>query len=251
MALSNTAIDAAGDQLRALARASDLSNPENLRSSPIPEPEWLALVDRAQRSFEVVNAFVDEHLEPMGIVFNSLAFFAAGTPKGVSSYRPKRLERIWEKLMRQPKMRLSQMEDVGGCRSVVPGLREVGMLAGLLMAQMEVNGFEVVEDTDYYQNPKASGYRARHIVVKVAGRRVEVQLRSERQEEWAQRVEDAGGQTGYNVKDGDAPEELLRYFERAAFRLALEERGREPDNRFQVEFAALREQVRPYFSRNR
>jgi hypothetical protein len=40
---------------------------------------------------------------------------------------------------------------------------------------------------------------------------------------------------------------LLRYFERVALAIALQERGEEPDIEFNEEFRGLRETVRPFF----
>jgi ppGpp synthetase/RelA/SpoT-type nucleotidyltranferase len=82
----------------------------------------------------------------------------------------------------------------------------------------------------------------------MGGRTVEVQLRTARQNRWADQVELAGDRLGYRLKDGEGPEELVRYFERAAYKLAIEEQGGELDEAFQDVFEDLRQQVRHYFA---
>lgn len=100
---------------------------------------------------------------------------------------------------------------------------------------------------DYVKRPQDTGYRAVHVVVVEAGRKVEIQLRTPAQNRWADGVEAAADRLKLPLKNGRGPSELLRYFERAAFKLALEERGEKPDEAFERDFATLREQVRPYF----
>jgi ppGpp synthetase/RelA/SpoT-type nucleotidyltranferase len=200
-----------------------------------------------QRSLQIVVEFRTAHQNPMLKLFDFLKFHAAGTPRGRVSHRLKRMDRLVEKLGRHP-MRLSQMEDVGGCRAVVPGLRELRLLSGLMLAVAETNDtIDLRSDDDYVTNPKPTGYRGRHLVFRVDGRSIEAQIRTSHQDRWAQAVEDALGRTGFNVKDAEGPEELLLYFERAAYRLDLEERGMDPEPAVEIEFARLRESVRQYF----
>jgi hypothetical protein len=62
-------------------------------------------------------------------------------------------------------------------------------------------------------------------------------------------VERTALRTRFDLKDGDGPEELLRYFAMAAHGIALEEGSETPDEGFTEEFIELREQVRRYFMR--
>jgi len=140
-------------------------------------------------------------------------------------------------------MRLSQMEDIGGCRAVLfGGAREV---AGVVKRIRR--NWSVIDTLDYVRGPKSTGYRALHIIVERDGRMIEIQLRSPKQHEWAEAVERAAGRSGYALKDGDGPPELVEYFRQAAYALALEELGEPVDEGFDRRFENLREQVRPYF----
>ena len=86
------------------------------------------------------------------------------------------------------------------------------------------------------------------MIVYVGGRMVEVQLRTADQNRWADEVELAGDRLGFRLKDGEGPTELVRYFERAAYKLASDEEGNELDAAFERDFEDLRRQVRAYFS---
>lgn len=101
------------------------------------------------------------------------------------------------------------------------------------------------------EEPAPSGYRAIHVVVLRDGHLVEIQLRTPRQHEWAEAVERTGLHTRHDLKEGQGPENLLRYFSMAAHGIALEESGQTPDEGFLDEFRELRETVRHYFARER
>jgi putative GTP pyrophosphokinase len=170
---------------------------------------------------------------------------SAGQPR--VGQRLKREMQIVHKLTRHRTMNLSQMQDIGGCRAVMPGgLDEVYALEARIRKNWEsaFRGYK-----DYIKKPTQWGYRAIHIVVLKDERLIEIQLRTSAQHEWAIAVERWGHRLGYDLKFGRGPADLLRYFEQAAYGMALEERGEGPDEAFERDFAELREQVRPYFLR--
>ena len=86
---------------------------------------------------------------------------------------------IIDKLQRES-IRLSQMQDIAGCRIVVPDLlsqdEAVGHLTGL---------FEKTAIVDRREQP-SHGYRAVHAIVEDSGKLVEVQVRTSLQHRWAQ-----------------------------------------------------------------
>jgi len=168
--------------------------------------------------------------------------FGHGAPR--PGQRFKRMDRILPKLLRFPKMRLSQMEDIGGCRAVFETGDDVNAVARRIRRR-----WPHARISDHIENPKPDGYRSLHIVEKRDGRLIEVQLRTRRQHAWAEAIESAGPRTGYNLKDGEGPADLRRYFMLAAERLAREDAGLPPDSAIEEEFATLREQVLRYFSR--
>jgi putative GTP pyrophosphokinase len=78
-----------------------------------------------------------------------------GGVRGRLTSRPKRYGRIIEKLGRLHRMRLSQMEDIGGCRVVLDTLEEVHRLRDHLLA-----AWPDAQTDDYIAFPKHTGYRA-------------------------------------------------------------------------------------------
>lgn len=124
----------------------------------------------------------------------------------VIAQRMKRLPRIIQKLTRFPNMRLTQMQDVGGCRAVLPSQTVVQqVLAGI------GKNWEVITVDDYVTNTPPTGYRAVHVIVRKDGVPIEVQLRTFGQQDWADEVERIDGLVPYALKDGEGPDEVLEY----------------------------------------
>lgn len=105
---------------------------------------------------------------------------------------------------------LARLEDIGGTRAVVPSLREQEAL-GLHLVKKWGKDLQR-EPRDYVNNPKPSGYRAMHYVVEKHGRRIEIQIRTRRQQQWANAVEQADSRLNLTLKDGRGPQEMLDYF---------------------------------------
>ena len=87
---------------------------------------------------------------------------------------------ILQKLRREKSMQLSRMQDIAGCRLVVAGVPEQDRLVADL-----VHAFEKATVVDRRQSP-SHGYRAVHVIAKVMGRAIEIQVRTELQNLWAQ-----------------------------------------------------------------
>lgn len=209
-----------------------------------PTPDAL---DALARALSTIVAYRAMHAYPLRRVSMGVRVMTE-TELGADAPRPgqrfKRLDRMLEKIMRFPTMRLSQMEDIGGCRVVLESLDDMYAVAGRLRRRWPHSRL-----VDHVVEPKADGYRGVHVVEKRDGRLIEVQLRTARQNDWAQAVEDALSLTGFNVKDGHGPEILRRYFVLASARLALKDEGSSANSDLEQEFAGLREQVRPLYRR--
>ncbi len=169
---------------------------------------------------------------------------AAGAKLPVGQ-RLKRTPQIVYKLERHPKMALARMQDIGGCRAILPGGEpEVRRVLRRIRKNWTVKHVK-----DYIAEPAESGYRGIHAVVLRDDRLIEIQLRTPRQHEWAEAIERTGFRTGHRLKDGGGPTDLLEYFTIAAHGIALEERNEVPDPAFMGRFEEARERVRPYFER--
>jgi len=169
--LSRTQIDRLGDRLR---------------SAP-PSEDDLVLLDEFRRSFgpayEIVVGRVQElKLAPTGRP-------AKSTPS------------VIEKLKRET-IRLTQMQDIAGCRVVVPDIVEQDRIADSLVAV-----FPGTPVTDRRSNP-SYGYRAVHLVVQISGIPVEVQVRTLLQHAWAELSEKIADVVDSSIKYGQGPDQI-------------------------------------------
>ncbi|HEY3828981.1 MAG TPA: hypothetical protein VGL57_07280, partial [Solirubrobacteraceae bacterium] len=78
---------------------------------------------------------------------------------------------------------------------------------------------------DYITEPKSSGYRALHLIVKRMGYPIEVQLRTTGQDVWANQVEETGRQTGLDLKFGAGTANDHAFFADMAELIARFDRG--------------------------
>lgn len=234
--VSNSAADRAGELLRSTFTPAG--------GAGGPPVDIGALSD----AFEVAERYRALHAYPMTKVTMGVRSMVLTATRS-DAYRPgqrfKRMDRIIWKLLRHPHMRLSQMEDIGGCRVVLPTSDAVYAVAERVMTRWRATA----RLTDYIANPKPDGYRGIHIVERRDGRLIEVQLRTEGQHEWAEAIEEYEPITGYRLKDGAGPPELREYLREAAERIARQESGRPFSADEEREFDNLRQHVRPYFRR--
>ncbi|MFC1749664.1 RelA/SpoT domain-containing protein [Pseudomonadota bacterium] len=157
--------------------------------------------------------------------------------KAVVAQRLKRLTSIHGKLSRFPHMKLSQMQDIGGCRAVVSGIPQLETLVDAYAnAKRRKGRSELCNIDDYIGTPKEDGYRGIHLVYKYRtqqlpgaelakfdGLRIEVQLRSSLQHAWATAVEIVDAFTDQALKTGFGREPWKHFFRLAASVLALRE----------------------------
>ncbi|HEU6445309.1 MAG TPA: RelA/SpoT domain-containing protein [Gaiellaceae bacterium] len=185
--VSNTQADRAGDMFRRFSAA----NPDDRR----------ALFRDVITAISVIRDYRSLHAYPLRKVTMGVRQMIQ-TELGADPPRPgqrfKRMDRILPKLLRFPNMRLSQMEDIGGCRAVFKTHSDVYAVAGRIRHRWGSR----IRLTDHIAEPKDDGYRSLHIVERRDGRLIEVQLRTERQHAWATAVEAAASVTGFNLKDG-------------------------------------------------
>lgn len=121
----------------------------------------------------------------------------------IVAQRHKRKSTIIDKLSRHPKMLLSRMDDIAGCRLIFDDMASLRKFR----SRMHSNQFRHVlrndpDKYDYISRPKASGYRGIHdvyeYVTKSAATRgsnglyIEIQYRTKIQHAWATAVEVVG-----------------------------------------------------------
>ena len=181
MDLSKTQIDALGDRLR----REEPELPDDLNAYISYATEFADALE------EVDKAVADSGLEIATSRFKSLASTVA-------------------KLRRQS-IRLTQIEDIAGCRVVVDALTEQDEAVGAIST-----AFPAHRVRDFRDNPRF-GYRAVHVIVTTGnGRAVEVQLRTRAQNIWANVSEGAAEHWGIEVKYGGGPSEIRAVLDNAS-----------------------------------
>lgn len=163
--------------------------------------DYAKLGDRIRKNIENISEYDYEMLqylrlsykEPMSIIFNSIKSIAHKVDSNcVCTYRIKRIESIISKLARFPKMQVNRAEDIAGCRCILSSEADVYKLYDKIIKKQDKLPFEIKgKINDYIKSPKDSGYKSIHlnVVLKNDNRRVEIQLRSIEQHNWATLVE--------------------------------------------------------------
>ena len=144
--------------------------------------------------------------EPLREVAETVASFADGAP--VHS-RLKRFETTVEKL-RRSRTDLSRLEDIAGCRVVLPTMIEQRQVFDRIRG-----AWEVMRERDYQTAPR-DGYRALHIVVRAHGRPVEVQVRTLLEDAWANASEALARSVDPEIKYGGGPSAAREILENAS-----------------------------------
>jgi ppGpp synthetase/RelA/SpoT-type nucleotidyltranferase len=150
-------------------------------------PEDLTFLDTYRRGFRnAYDSVVDRVRAELGLE-------ASGRPA-------KSTPAIVDKLCRSS-MRLTQMQDIAGCRVVVPDIPAQDRV----IARLD----QMFDSTVIDRRVKPSnGYRAVHVVVREVGLPVEVQVRTDLQHVWAESSEKLADAFGSQLKYGGGPKEI-------------------------------------------
>lgn len=189
----------------------------------------------------VLNAFRREHAAPMlKVRMGLVSFTRTERVSAVVTQRLKRRAQIVRKLVRLRNSRLAALEDIGGCRIVFSGPAAMNVV---LMHLKHRWGQDIRRERNYVDSPNATGYRAHHVIVERDGRRVEIQLRTRGQQQWADAVEAADSRLGMALKDGHGPDAMMRYFALTSEIIHANEYGLRIGAGTVVRFNAAREEV--------
>jgi (p)ppGpp synthase/HD superfamily hydrolase len=114
-------------------------------------------------AYEKMDRFRRSHAFPLNTLQMTLRQRAKRvSSRAVVAQRLKRSESIISKIQRQKSMKLSRMQDIGGCRAIMPSVSDVRRIIQL---------YDVARDRhihtgykDYITDPRPSGYRGYHII---------------------------------------------------------------------------------------
>lgn len=191
-----------------------------------------------QEALNVVESHRASFRQPLVTANNGLRSFVRTLGiDGKISQRLKRMMTILDKVCREPTLALNNMQDIGGCRVVVPTRDDVWRLSEHIQKRKTP-----IRVSDYITTPRQSGYRGVHVIVDYGRnglvRPIEIQIRTEVMHEWAVTVEDLSGNQGTNYKrDGTDPMQL--FLECYARMLECIELGRVPSAELNSEYKRL------------
>src|SRR3954467_746147 len=191
-------------------------------------------------TLEVINNWRACHGFPLQSIKMTLLGRAKKVyPSALIAQRLKRLHSISVKLRDNPNMKLSQMQDMGGCRAVLRNMTQVDRLVQIYEKSRSKNPKgrpEWAGKSDYIAKPKDDGYRSIHLIYKYRSlvpdkrlyndQRIEIQIRTSLQHAWATAVEIAQTFTGQAMKSKfkTASSNWLRFFALMGTAIAMREK---------------------------
>lgn len=147
----------------------------------------------SESDYEMLQYLRTSYKEPMSKIFNIIDLIANKVDKNcICTYRIKRIDSIVSKLLRFPDMIVNRAEDIAGCRCILTSQEAVYKLYDKILKVLDKYQLEIKGKVhDYIDNPKESGYQSIHLNLTLKGdnRRVEIQLRTLEQHNWATLVE--------------------------------------------------------------
>lgn len=158
-------------------------------------------------ALNILSNWRSSHTYPLNSIQNSLRYKAKQLGDNyVVTQRLKRKISITNKLHRFPNMKLDTMQDIGGCRAILPNNELVYTLSENMKDARSIN---IIKENDYISKPKETGYRGIHLISKYCGKnpefeglQIEIQIRSEIQHYWATAVEIIDRFTKQQLKAG-------------------------------------------------
>lgn len=195
-----------------------------LFAETVSEPEYAD-------ALSVVNAWREAHIKPLITVLDHVQKSKKGIRYVAITPRVKRLPAITNKMQLQPTMKLTQMQDVVGCRAVVmQGIEDVKAMVSMCeTVRPRRLSSRKIKKMDYIDKPRSTGYRGIHLIYQYLNHatygdlKIEMQLRTWEQHAWATAVEAVGAYIGQDLKSGQGDERWLQFFRLMGNVLAIQE----------------------------
>lgn len=183
------------------------------------------------KALNKINIWRTNHLQPLKVMKRRLmkVLDKNKIEPHLISQRLKRLTSIEYKLDLNPSMGLGGMQDIGGYRAVLKDVKDLKKLKVIL--ENETSHNKSYKTYDYVSTPKPSGYRSIHFIYNYSSKvdkyhqlRVELQIRTKLQHNWATAVETAGIITKTSLKSSKGPDDWLEFFQVVSSLFAIKEK---------------------------
>ena len=226
-------------------------------SSPVAQPKWkeleysrsqvinagktirkgTATAEEQKAAIDIVDNWRAAHAYPLHIIYMHLRGMRGKRNDVLVAERLKRLDSIINKLKRESNMNLWTMQDLGGCRMIVPTVDDVYHYAEKYEKSRKRHLKK--KTYDYIKDPKETGYRSLHIVYEFHSDKketynknmlIEIQFRTHLQHVWATAVETMGLFTNEAIKSGQGSDDVKRFFVLCSALFALKEKQPLPKN---------------------
>jgi putative GTP pyrophosphokinase len=170
-------------------------------------------------AFEVLSNWRACHAYPINTFQATLRKKVISLGKDtIVAQRLKRAPSVIAKLKRFKTMRLSQMQDIGGLRAIVPKHYSVKRLEHDYRNSYFQH--ELYSSKNYINEPKPDGYRSVHLIYRYLNPRapeydglfIELQIRTRLQHAWATAVETMGTFLGQALKSGQGERKWKNFF---------------------------------------
>ena len=182
--------------------------------------------EEKNNALKILSNWRAAHSYPMHIFKKRLKNVSEKIGKtSLSAQRLKRVPSIIKKLNRsygenKPSMKLTQMQDIAGCRVVMPNVKQVNKLYQEYYVKGDLK-HKKVNEKNYILYPKADGYRSIHLIYRYSsdkgkkdynGLLIEVQIRSKLQHLWATAVETVDFFTSQAIKSNEGQKSWMTFF---------------------------------------
>lgn len=184
--------------------------------------------DVSDENLEKLQNYRVLHQPPMRKTFDFLVDKSRKLNKAnLVVYRLKRMDTVIRKIERYSSMDLSKMQDIAGCRSILYTENQIYSIVNEFKRSTE---YEIIEEYDYIAEPRDTGYRSYHLVVRPvdSNKVVEIQLRTREMHQWATLVEITDILYKVKLKEGEDHRELYKfhkYLSRGRENLTYEEKA--------------------------
>lgn len=185
-----------------------------------------------EHALNVINNWRVSHNFPLNTFQMRLRQVAKKiNPESLIAQRIKRLASIKLKLELQANMKLSQMQDIGGCRAIMKDVTELDELVNIYKHESRGIKHKLHGEDDYITRPRESGYRGIHLIYKYGSdkstdykdMRIEIQMRTLMQHAWATAVETVGTFINMPLKSSLGDDGWLRFFALMGSAMAITE----------------------------